>query len=355
MSKWPSFAVLDDALTNTCVRAFLGMIRGDGKGETNLTDDAYRMVVGGQLIDSLDKHPRIEVRTKWGWSSAAGAYQFMAAVGHVKTDTWDMLERVYGPLDFSHQTQDRMGVALIWRRGALDAVMGGRVHEGIRLCGDEWASLPGSRWGQSRQTLEGAIALYQSLGGTVADSPAPVALVQERKPMAPLIPILLESLAPLIPQLGSMFAKGEVAQRNVAAGTIVSKAITDAVGAVNLQEAAEKIQNDPQALDDAKQAVAQVVMELGEVGGGIDAARKSSAQNEGDWRKVFISVPMVVIFMLMPIVYFVVYNVVVGADWSAEIKASVVSAVISGVLFAIVGFALGTSYGSQKKDALLGK
>lgn len=191
----------------------------------------------------------------------------------------------------------------------------------------------------------------------MASTPAPLPTVtKEVKPMAPIVLPLLQSLVSILPQLGTWFGSGsEVANRNIAAGTMIAEKLVQVTNAVNLQEAAERIQNDPQALAAAKEVVADVVAQLTEVGGGIDAARKSMMSTDGDWKKVFISLQMAVILMLMPIIYFVVYHVITGPDWSSDIKAGVVSAVISGVLFAIVGFALGTSYGSQKKDALIGK
>lgn len=171
--------------------------------------------------------------------------------------------------------------------------------------------------------------------------------------MAPLIIPLLQVAAQFLPQLAAQFGSGsEVSNRNLAAGKVLADAITTATNSPNLQAAVEKMATDPEAVKAAKEAVAQEWPELFEVGGGIAAARKM-ADREGPWWHQFASLPFAVIVMLMPMVYFVIYHVVTGADWSQEIKASVVSAVISGVLFAIVGFALGTSYGSQRKTNIL--
>jgi hypothetical protein len=125
-----------------------------------------------------------------------------------------------------------------------------------------------------------------------------------------------------------------------------------ATNSPNLQAAVEKMAADPEAAQAARSAVAEV-MTLVEVGGGIAGARKVAEATEGDWRKVFISLPFAVILLLMPIVYFVVYHVITGTEWSADVKAGLVSAVISGVLFGITGYGLGTSYGSQRKTNLL--
>ena len=56
---------------------------------------------------------------------------------------------------------------------------------------------------------------------------------------------------------------------------------------------------------------------------------------------------------LLPLVYIVVVGVMFGEGWTNDIRAMVVSSIISLVLGSITGFFLGTSYGSQKKTAML--
>lgn len=336
----------DDLLTflqNGNVQAFLRLIR---QGESSQDDSAYSVMFGGNHFDSFADHPRIKNTVGRLTSSAAGAYQFLAG-------TWDEMAAKYGLSDFSPINQDCAAVGLIARRGALNAVVNGSVYEAIRLCGKEWASLPGSAYGQPTQKLEKAIAVYREYGGTVATGPAPVA-TPERKIMAPLIPILLETLAPLIPQLGTMFAKGEVAQRNVAAAKIVADKVTEAVGAVNLQEAVEKVQSDPDALKAAKEAVALVAMEIGEVGGGVAEARKlvspesSMLKNPQFWLSI----------LLLGLVYMAMSNIIglIGYQgWTPENRSNVVFLIVGTAIGAVTGFWFGTSLSSQRKDAALAK
>lgn len=174
--------------------------------------------------------------------------------------------------------------------------------------------------------------------------------------MAPIVLPILQALVGVLPQLGQWFGSGsEVANRNVAAGTLIAEKLVQVTQSVNLQEAAEKIQNDPQALQQAKEAVADVAYQLSEAGGGgIKGARDAAQAAEGDWRKLVFNQATLAIVALLPLVYFVVYHVITKDSFSQEIKASVVSAIISGVLFAIVGYCLGSSYGSQRKDNMLG-
>lgn len=154
------------------VQAFLRVIRA---GETHPTDDeAYRALFGwrpgnGQTFASFDDHPRIAIQSPWGWTSAAGAYQAMCAVpGKVKTDTWGDFIRAHGPRDFSPLSQDIFALWCIARRGALADVVAGRLDVALTKCAKEWASLPGSPYGQPTKTLEQCRAIYRQHGGTLA-------------------------------------------------------------------------------------------------------------------------------------------------------------------------------------------
>lgn len=158
--------VFASALAQPNVRAFLRMIR---LGEGTRDKDGYRRIVGGQLFESFADHPRVAVKTRYGWTSAAGAYQAMAAVpGKVKTDTWGDFTRSMGPHDFTPASQDLFAVWCIRRRKALEDVIAGRFEQAVAKCGDEWASLPGSRWGQRTESLARVKSEYEAAGGAYA-------------------------------------------------------------------------------------------------------------------------------------------------------------------------------------------
>jgi muramidase (phage lysozyme) len=352
------------ALDDGNVRAFLRVIR---EGESGQDADAYTICYGGSHFSAPPwEHPRKPITAGAWTSTAAGAYQFLAK-------TWDAVAEAYALEDFSPGNQDLAAVALIHGRKALEDVQAGRFEAAVGKCAKEWASLPGSPYGQPTMTMAQARAAYEAWGGTYEESQAPPAAqpdpfafdpdslatehydAPEVKPMAPIILPLLQIAAQLIPQLADKFGSGsEVSNRNIAAAKVIGDEIVKATNSPNLQAAVEQMQADPEALKAAKDAVAVVYPELFEAGGGgIKGARDAAAASEGDWKRSFVTVPFAVILMLVPMVYFVVWHVVTGTDWSQEIKASVVSAVISGVLFSIVSFALGTSYGSQRKTNIL--
>lgn len=142
------------ALTSPYMQAFLEMIR---TGEGTLGSDGYRTHFGGSLFHDFRDHPRKVISAKSGGkpihSSAAGAYQFL-------TKTWDGLVKRYGFSDFEPATQDEAAVALIAGRGALEDVLANRFEEAVTKCAKEWASLPGSPYGQPTLSAARAKSVY---------------------------------------------------------------------------------------------------------------------------------------------------------------------------------------------------
>lgn len=149
-------------LSNANLQAFLRMIR---YAEGTASPNGYRTLFGGRLFDGYADHPRIAVTATVGGASitstAAGAYQILAR-------TWDGIKRAAGVSDFSPASQDRAAAALIRRRGALNDVLGGRFEAAVAKCAEEWASLPGSPYGQPRKTMQQVTAAYTGAGGWIA-------------------------------------------------------------------------------------------------------------------------------------------------------------------------------------------
>lgn len=137
------------------VRAFLRVIR---RGEGTADEAGYRRIFGGQLFSSYADHPRIVVRKNGYTSSAAGAYQALAS-------SWDETARIMGLQDFTPMSQDWFAVGRIAARGALDDVKAGRFDTAIRKVAREWASMPGSPYGQPVISMSTARAVFASAGG----------------------------------------------------------------------------------------------------------------------------------------------------------------------------------------------
>lgn len=144
------------------VLAFLDMIAYSelGYGLLEKSDDGYNVLVGStamhpKLFMTYDDHPQIFVDLGNLTSSAAGRYQFLAK-------TWDTLCHQHGFDNFQPETQDKGAIALIAGRGALDLVLRGQIAAAITKCNHEWASFPGSPYGQPVHTMDDMLTAYHA-------------------------------------------------------------------------------------------------------------------------------------------------------------------------------------------------
>ncbi|MBK6786390.1 MAG: glycoside hydrolase family 104 protein [Betaproteobacteria bacterium] len=149
------------------MKAFLRVIRA---GEGTPDEDGYRRHFGGELFTDFSAHPKRSITKMLGdkpiTSTAAGAYQFLSR-------TWSECQAALNLPDFSPASQDLAAVFLIARRKALEHVLAGRLEQAIAACAQEWASLPGSPYGQPTKTLAQCHAVYKQHGGTYAAAARP--------------------------------------------------------------------------------------------------------------------------------------------------------------------------------------
>ncbi|WP_082492944.1 glycoside hydrolase family 104 protein [Acidovorax sp. Leaf160] len=346
---------LVEALTHGNVRAFLRMLR---HGEGTAGEDGYRVMFGGGRFDSFADHPRQAITRKLGGnpitSTAAGAYQFLSR-------TWDGLVKQYGFADFSPKNQDLGAVALITGRKALDDVIAGRFEVAVRKCAREWASLPGSPYGQPVVTMARARQEYEDAGGTYsAELPAitinPIASITpttQEAPVTPFVSAVLPSLIDLVPKLGKIFSSGsDTAERNIKAAEVVVSAAKEAIGARNEQELMETIKADPEAAALVRSAIEAQWFRLEELGGGIAAAREANAaylqpNAPGFWLNPAFWVSAG--FLLMPLMILLDMLFVHPAVYNDTLRIQIVTAILA--LLGVVGaYWLGTSFSSQRKS-----
>lgn len=376
---------LRSALEIANVKAFLRVIRA---GESSQDDDAYRMIVGGGLIDSFADHPRklVWIESLKLNSTAAGAYQFLSR-------TWNGCAKALGLHDFLPASQDLAAVYLISGRGALADVLAGRIDAAIKKCALEWASLPGSPYGQPTRTMAQALATYAEWGGKMY-SESPASHVEDsvpdlsqgaddrtrikddttmpagespdwpppEKPTMPLpaiIAALLPTIIEAIPKLGALFGGGSaVAERNVKAAALAVQIVQDATGAVNAQDAVERIKADPAVAAVAAQAIEARWLELAESGGGgISGARAFILAGDGNphiWTIVKIVTFSALSFLFLANAIALAAWVVAlitdkGTESATQFLSQVVTADIGATMTAI-GFWLGSSWGSKQKN-----
>ena len=154
------------------VLAFLDMVKWCELGSESIanSDDGYNVLVGskpGHVVTfaSYADHPQQFVaftfrdpktgELKAITSSAAGAYQILAR-------TFDKLAEQHGFHDFTPETQDLAAIALIAGRGALGLLVKGQIEAAVEKCNKEWASLPGSPYGQPTHTMNDVLNVYHA-------------------------------------------------------------------------------------------------------------------------------------------------------------------------------------------------
>jgi muramidase (phage lysozyme) len=326
------------------VKAYFAVIRA---GEGTSDSGGYSRHYGGTSFDSFADHPRIAITAGRWTSTAAGAYQHLAR-------TWDECAAALELADFSPKNQDLAALFLIDRRKALEDVLAGRIEQAISKCNREWASLPGSPYGQPVRTMEQALATYRAHGGELeqslrkpAESVHDYDSQEQPMPIPAIIGALLPGLIRSIPDLGKLFSSGsEVAERNVKAAELAVGIVQEAVGARNAQEAAEIVASDPAQAQAAQEAVKARWHELTEVGGGVDAARKADAASiaqNGPWWQVFRSPSFIVALFLLPLVYMIVGAVVglFGAPFSEDVRAAIANGIVGLILGGLIGYYYG--------------
>ena len=354
------------ALGNANVQAFLRVIR-DCEGTPD--DAGYRRHFGGELFDSFDRHPGRAITKPHGGkaltSTAAGAYQFLSG-------TWAECQQALWLPDFSPASQDLAAVFLVRRRGALDMVIAGQFEDAISGCAKEWASLPGSPYGQPVKTMAHCKAVYERWGGKYApaafteqdaepvtppppepqrmpDPPRPdqepYVQPEARMPIPAIVAPVLPSIIEAIPKLGGLFGSGsKVAERNVKAAETVVELVRSATGAVNAQDAAERLKSDPAAVVVATKAVEAAWFDLVEGGGGgIDGARKADAEARKSGESVLSSPSFLIGLGMLPLVYMVLVSVLfgVGPDWPSDVRAAIATAVVSLIVGGLMGYYFG--------------
>lgn len=180
---------------------------------------------------------------------------------------------------------------------------------------------------------------------------------EQTMPLAPIVAAVLPSIVEQIPKLGRIFGSGsQVSERNIKAAEIVVDAVTKATGAVNAQQAVERLASDPAAVQAATKAIDSVWYELTEAGGGgIDGARKADAAYSSPGGQAFWRSPAFWLsawLVAMPFLILVDLLFVHPDQYSEALRTQIVTAALA--LWVVVGaYWLGTSASSQRKTELM--
>lgn len=138
-------------------KAFLDVI-AYAEGTRGRGNDGYNVIFSFQYFSTYADHPRRRVCSGI-CSDAAGRYQFLST-------TWDGVRRNQGLDDFSPPNQDKGGLYLARQRGVSNydqALSQPAFETAIRKLGKEWASLPGSPYGQPVKTMSELWRVYRQV------------------------------------------------------------------------------------------------------------------------------------------------------------------------------------------------
>lgn len=153
-------SITGDVASHPNVRAMLRVIR---EGEGTADEAGYSRLFGGGQFASFADHPRVVIRKSGYTTTAAGAYQFLSS-------TWDETREMMGLRDFSPASQDLAAVGRMAARGALTDILNGKFTQAVAKLGREWASLPGSPYGQPTISATRARQVYAAAGGASSDT-----------------------------------------------------------------------------------------------------------------------------------------------------------------------------------------
>lgn len=339
------------------LRAFLYLIRWC---EGTSGEDGYRIMFGGERFESFNDHPRRAITKTLGGkpitSTAAGAYQFLAR-------TWDECVRALNLPDFGPESQDKAATYLISRRGALQAVEAGDLDAAIRLCNREWASLPGSPYGQPVKTLAQCRDVFTKAGGTIA---APDA----EETTMPIPAILAAAASSLLPVVVDLFkAHGsKTSERNSqileAAGPALVEVAKVVTGEATAEAAAEKVLSNPEVRDQFREAVKERWFAFADVLERINAVEQ---QNISAARAYNTAEPLLVStrWVKLKFVHLLSMVLVGFSGWfviehfnalTPELKGAIITLMVIAGWNGVRDYWMGSSSGSDRKtDMMQGK
>lgn len=203
-----------------------------------------------------------------------------------------------------------------------------------------------ARWNQAAGKVLPGLVKRRADEAALFNGSGPAPQEKSIMPLPAILAAVLPSIVEAIPRLGKLFGSGsEVAERNIKAAELAVEIVKDATGAVNAQEAAEKIKADPAAAAVAARAIEQRWVELDEAGGGgIDGARKADAVYAGaPWHAFMHSPSFWIAVFLLPLVYMIVGNVVglIGNPLSDEVRSAISNGVVGLILGGLIGYYYG--------------
>ncbi|MBI4748649.1 MAG: glycoside hydrolase family 104 protein [Acidobacteria bacterium] len=141
-----------EGLNDDYRRIVIGIVKQTPNGK-------YKEFIGKssrEIVISLDEHPQIYVDWKKGekLSSAAGRFQLVYS-------TWEEVQKIYHFPDFSPRSQELGAIARMVRREMIRPLLTRNYEGAFRNGNREWASFPGSPYGQHHKSMTEIVEVYK--------------------------------------------------------------------------------------------------------------------------------------------------------------------------------------------------
>lgn len=197
---------------------------------------------------------------------------------------------------------------------------------------------------------------------SVRADPADIQAKIKESPVDPISALAVKSIigmaADAIPGLIRMFGNKDnpVVERNAKAAQVILDTAKEVTGAINAQDAADKIQNDPEAAAKVRQAIMDNWFRINAEAEKSVAAAREFASNYRTEKTVRDGLTFIELLSLI----FVTLSAVGGgyvlvADFPAELKGGVITLMLIGGWTGVKEFWLGSSRDSQRKTEMLTK
>jgi hypothetical protein len=311
--------------------------------------------------------------------------------GKVKTDTWDGFQRFcraegYTPT-FEPADQDLFAAWCIQRRGAMPDVLRGDLEVALAKCAREWASLPGSPYGQPTLSLEKARRVWDHYTADAPitaepepEIPAPeVQETEQEKPMPAaflwgLASSLIEAFTPLAKEkinkeISRHTSNPEVADR---VANSVIETVKEATKKADPIEAVATAKGDPEIIAKAEESALETLEKLQPLldkvakwdsetaaahEASMDAAAKRAAGDAYEMAPLLVWAAFILIGVLVLGLMAAVLVQVVQGKVNTEVWAALTGVIgwATGIGGLIYNYRFGTSRSSAAKDVVIGE
>ncbi len=188
--------------------------------------------------------------------------------------------------------------------------------------------------------------------------------VQKEQPMSLAGSILVQALPGLInalPEIGNIFKKPDVAERNVEAVAKVGQILMQTTGATNMQEAVERVQADPQTASEANEALRMNradIVDLMERINAMEQGNIKAAREYNSAEPLFVDAPWIKMrfIHLLSLVFVGFAGTFVSLNWASltpELKGAVITLMIIAGWNGVKDYWMGSSEGSARKTDII--